>query len=105
MHTLLLSCVGLLQARRHKTIHTSVSVVIQSPSLLVPSLWVPAATNTKKNFTTVVSVSGRKRETPRSLLDPGGDLVNIREGDSLVGLLVGHRVIRATVEHTGEHTK
>ena len=33
MHTVLLSCVGMLQARRHETIHTSVQVVIQSPSL------------------------------------------------------------------------
>ena len=40
----------MLQARRHKTIHTSVQVVIQSPSLLVPSLWVPAATITKGKF-------------------------------------------------------
>ena len=31
MHTVLLSCVDMLQARRHKTIHIPVQVVIQSP--------------------------------------------------------------------------
>ena len=28
MHTVLLSCVGMLQARRHKTIHIPVQVVV-----------------------------------------------------------------------------
>ena len=55
MHTVLLPCVGMLQARRQKTLHSSVQVVNQSPLLLVPSLWVSAATITNRNFNTVLS--------------------------------------------------